>query len=257
MVFSSASQASLVSLIQGYGGVPAILFDLSTFDEDRLRNVSVLAGHFSWGIWSSLPSVDQSITAPPCFVMGRHPVDRVASYYYERCYREAQCPFYLTPFNDLTPENLTFFISFFRQGIQLDSGDLVFVDEGAQEACCRAMANRKVTSGRPLHDDDIPSALTLLEEEAAIANVGRCVVGLQEEWTDTKRVFEHWFPWVDINADQNEKVNRGRERESVSMIRTDLREVIERMNSCDMRLYEKMRSLFDKQLSVIESIAYL
>jgi hypothetical protein len=257
MVFTSASQASLISLVPGHGDISPLRFDLEGLTEDRLKSVSVLAGHFPWGIWSKLPSVDQSTTTPPCFVMGRHPVDRVGSYYYQRCYREPHCVHYQIPFNDLTPDDLTHFIMFFRQALKGPSGDLMVVDEGAQEACCRAMANRKVTTGRSGRDDELPVELTLLEEEAALANVEHCVVGLQEDWTNTMRVLEHWFPWIDTSVDSDQKLYVSPKRESVSMIRSELQEIIETMNSCDMRLYEKMRTLFKEQLSVVDSVAYL
>jgi hypothetical protein len=222
--------------------------------------VSVLAGHFSWGVWSQLPSMSRrtATTAPPCFVMGRHPVDRVVSYYYQRCYGEPNCAHYRIPFNNLTRENLVSFVLSFRQALVKENGEVVVVDEGTQEACCRALANRKTTSGLPVHEIKFPEPLTVSEEEFALGNVDHCVVGLQEEWASTKRVLEHWFPWIDTGVKmKTERMNMSLDHESLEEIRPDLRATVEEMNVCDMRLYEKMRTLFEKQLSVIDSVAYL
>lgn len=251
------------------------MFDLRGFGDHELMNVSVLAGHFSWGVWSELPSLRHSSSSslssvtPPCFVMGRHPVDRVVSYYYQRCHRESECRHYGVRFNNLTHDELITFISTFRQGLlRKSTGEIVIVDEGVEDACCRSLSNRKWTSGRLLSDVSLPDLLMRQEEEFALRNVGECVVGLQEDWENTKRVLRHWFPWMDVVVsrtgvsgvveDEGEKrMKVTDDRESLDMIREDLRSVVEEMNGCDMRLYEKMKTQFADQLLVIESQAYL
>lgn len=259
---------SLSSIIPGYGDLTPILFNLNSFNKDELRNISVLAGHFPWGIWSQLPSVrevnnnqkreiEDNKEIPSCFVMGRHPLDRIISYYYQRYY-----PISKISFNNLTSSELISLIQYFRQALTQDNGESVVVDEGIRNACCRALANRKTTSGQSIANVTIPPDLTKWEEEYALENVNKCVVGLQEDWINTKRIMNYWFPWMNININEKEEEKKKRmksneKRESMEIIRSDLREIVEEMNGCDMKLYEKMKILFKKQLSVIESKSYL
>jgi hypothetical protein len=271
LAYLASLRKSLRPVIPGAGDLHPVIFDLHGFDRDYLKDVSVLAGHFSWDIWSQLPSVYQPPAAaspaaatsplpPPCFVMGRHPVDRVVSYFYQRCYREPECIHANLPFNNLTTADLSFFISTFRQVLLSEKGEYRVVDEGVQDAGCRAMANKKATTGRSIHETSpsLPTELTEREEEFALKNVESCVVGMQEDWINTKKMIDHWFPWIKTGYPKEKKLFQGTERkESIETIRPDLRAVVEKMNRCDMRLHEKMKSLFEKQLSVIETDAYL
>jgi hypothetical protein len=251
----------LTSIIPGYGGLHSVIFDLRDFDETYLKDVSVLAGHFSWDIWSQLPSVNQSnssnATIPPCFVMGRHPVDRVLSYYYQRCYLEPNCHYSQIPFNNLTSTDLIWFLTTFRQALLNHRHEFVIVDEGVQDAGCRALANQKKTTGRSIYNDSFPGNLTKWEEKVALKNIESCVVGLQDDWTNTKKMMNHWFPWIKTELKEENLFKGTEKKESMQKIRPDLREIIEEINGCDMKLYEKMKILFAKQLSVIESDAYL
>lgn len=60
-----------------------------TFAEIAAKNVSVIAGHFAWNIWTQFPGYvaamksNSKASAPPCFIMFRNPVSRVVSYYYK------------------------------------------------------------------------------------------------------------------------------------------------------------------------------
>lgn len=72
---------------------------LSTAVTPVVTNYTVIAGHFFWDIWKLLPEfaanekrVDNDVSytsSPSCFVMGRHPVDRAISYYYQVLYCSA------------------------------------------------------------------------------------------------------------------------------------------------------------------------
>lgn len=164
-----------------------------------LSQVSVLAGHFSWNVWSSLPAFTQataaaaaaaaatadsltvktrdgkaastraknplfhiihglninsagtSVTAnstidvqvwkqrkappsqsappteqkhqhpPSCLIMGRHPVDRIISYYYQRCYHTTICQYHHRPISDLTNSELESFMFLYRSSVEKSS----------------------------------------------------------------------------------------------------------------------------------------
>ena len=100
----------------------------------NLSNVSVVAGHFFWDVWDDLPTArtervqdndydngngnstmnDKKINfsegkgnvmkkrVPPCFIMGRHPVERAISYYYQRCFESTACVGYRRRINELS-----------------------------------------------------------------------------------------------------------------------------------------------------------
>jgi hypothetical protein len=70
------------------------VFDVND-DINHNDGIAVLAGHFPWNIWNKLSNYNNTNTDtntnPPCFVMGRNPVDRAISYYYQRCYNSSTC----------------------------------------------------------------------------------------------------------------------------------------------------------------------
>jgi hypothetical protein len=49
----------------------------------------------------------------------------------------------------------------------------------------------------------VPPELTEEEILRALGNVPRIVVGILERWSDTVRVMNHWFPWIDFSRDKD------------------------------------------------------
>ena len=91
-MYESAVELELGRLIPPKDGLPNIVYRIPQEGEefyDRVSNLSVVAGHFAWGVWTELPYWigENQTRPPPCFIMGRHPVERVISYYYQRCFR--------------------------------------------------------------------------------------------------------------------------------------------------------------------------
>ena len=190
--------------------------------------------------------------------MGRHPVDRVVSYYYQRCYSETLCPFYKTKFNDLTSDELRHLVVHFRQALLLEDNETIgVVDEGMEDAACRTMVGKRETTGRIMGDVTLPTPLTALDTEVALANCKTCVVGLLEDWSNTVRVMKFWFPWMDL-TEYNMALNRFKrnDEDQASNIREDLRNVILDLNQCDMKLYIRMTEIFEKELSIINDVSY-
>jgi hypothetical protein len=82
---------------------------------------------------------------PSCFVMGRHPVDRAISYYYERCYTAQSCVGFQRRVNSLTAEELETIGVYERMGMYNEGNrSIVIVDEGMEDAMCRMMTDQKV-----------------------------------------------------------------------------------------------------------------
>jgi hypothetical protein len=252
-----------------------------------MANISVVAGHFYWDAWLQLPSfieADPSLSAqgtasltetsdhahnevhttglspPPCLVMGRHPVDRAISYYYQRCYQSSDCVGFNRRINDLTVDELHFIALSERQGkMKEDNVTIMIIDEGMSDAACRTMANEKATTGRIVGTDDIriPDALSMEAQQRALQNVEMCVVGLIERWDDTLSVVEHWFPWISFEKDkQRRKMHIYSGKETEATIRGDLREVLVGVNQCDMALYAKMTEIFQTEMKVLATEAF-
>jgi hypothetical protein len=279
MIATSAERHGLKYIIPSFNGVHKCTFTLpvDTTSSSSLDNVSVVAGHFPWAVWKDLPSVERvSIhnegdgtdrrrvsggggwrpIPVACFVMGRDPVDRVVSYYYQRCYSEALCPYYQKQFNDLTIDELRNLVMFFRQALLLEDNETVaVVDEGMEDAACRTMIGKRETTGKILSDVILPEPLTEVDITTALANCELCVVGLLEEWEATERVMQFWFPWMDLS--EYTALNKfARTGKDASYIRDDLRAVIVELNQCDTRLYDKMKEIFQKQLRVVYDKSY-
>lgn len=69
-----------------FGQVHCVLYDFKPVYGDGLDNeISIIAGHFPWGVWSRLPGYAAVAhnTVPPCFIMFRNPVSRAVSYFYK------------------------------------------------------------------------------------------------------------------------------------------------------------------------------
>jgi len=121
LVYESAVELELGRLIPPKDGLPNIVYRIPQEGEefyDRVSNLSVVAGHFAWGVWTELPYwIGENQThPPPCFIMGRHPVERVISYYYQRCFREKGGPYYMKPLNSLSQIELEQFVESHRRG---------------------------------------------------------------------------------------------------------------------------------------------
>jgi hypothetical protein len=203
--------------------------------------------------------------------MGRHPVERAVSYYYQRCYGSRDCVGYQRRINDLTVEELRFVALSERQGkLAADNRTFVILDEGMSEAGCRALADEKHTTGRiigtgtsnggggGLTDLSLPPPLSRDAEDRAIEqNLPRCAVGILEQWAETKRVLRHWFPWLDFSRETHRrKMHVYSGKETVDSLRPAIRHVLEEVNRCDLRLYARMRELFEKQLAVVNAQAF-
>ena len=224
-----------------------VLSDSSIGQGDiNLWNISVVAGHFSWGIWNSLPSYQHhhlqhqpqpnktsdtdsqrnsnrdnlsdnisfdssasdsptvpSVSLPPpsCFVMGRHPISRAISFYYERCYHIVHCQFYHRHMNELSVEQLYSVILPLR-GLMTgpDNETVIITDDGIQEQSCRILSDNRGTMGYPVQEfiggKKIMPVLPPDALEKSLRNVQSCIVGIQEKWEDTKNVIKFWFLWI-------------------------------------------------------------
>lgn len=279
-ITESADRERLQYYVPCHGGVPCSALDLP-LDVSGLRNVSVVAGHFFWNVWDRLPSCkepNQTVAvevdregqagneststgcAPSCMVMGRHPVDRAISYYYQRCYGSEGCAGYRRRINDLSPEELEWITVHQREGREgVDAAGqpvLVVGDEGMSDATCRSLAGAKATTGSMLQDGvpiPIPPPLGETELQTALRNVRTCVVGLLERWSESQLVFNAWFPWIDFSKDrERRKMFIYSNKETRADLRPELREVLERQNRCDMVVYAEMERLFEVQLSAAE-----
>lgn len=86
----------------------------------------------------------------------------------------------------------------------------------------------------------------------------RCVVAITEQWTTTSQlIVNHWYPWLNFEdytiARTTLLMGEGDEKTNAAFLRDELKEVIVRMNECDMKLYEKMLEMNEKQLEVAGS----
>lgn len=257
-LYDAAVANGIVPLIPCHGGIHCVAVDVKDINTTNvdLENASVIAGHFSWGVWNQLPSYRPTNpdSPPPCLVMGRHPVDRAISYYYQRCYGSSSCIGYNRRINDITPEELRTIALLEREGkLKEDNSTLIILDEGMSDAACRALLNQKATTGLIIGQDRIvvPSMLPVDAAEAAKARLRKCVVGIVERMDETKRVIAEWFPWVkNIEREKKKLMQIYSNKETSSDLRDDLRAVLLEVNICDVQLYEEMLRLFHLQLEV-------
>lgn len=211
-------------------------FDLSHFEGDN--EVAVLAGHFQWGVWDALP---RSSTFT-CFTMVRHPVDRALSLYYERVYSHPDVGGRLV--NDLDAVELEWLLREFK-----GSAFSRYRDEGMCNTMCKMLLGLNVHKGRR-PDDVIPPIPPILNTSLAIERLGRCVVGVQDDWRGTMSVLEAWFPW--LRQEEEERLNAGyRDKETRFTLRPELRDEIEKCNTCDLALYSHALELFETQLKIL------
>ncbi len=252
--------------------------------DNSLKNVSVVAGHFFWDVWKALPSCEPSHAGlttnetddvstvntskrgvdthastschASCLVIGRHPIDRAISYYYQRCYQLKSCIGYQRPINDLSVEQLEFVAIHERQAAYSeDNSTLLILDEGMSNAACRSLAGVKTTSGLQVNlNSSIPLPKSLSDEEScqAMINVRKCVVGIFDRWETTLTVISEWFPWLNLHTNRaRRKMFLYSGKESPEQLRPDLRDLLMRLNDCDMKLYVEMQKLFEAQVSML------
>lgn len=154
------------------------------------ENLSVLAGHFSWDIWNVLPfyhflgNLTPASQLPSILVINRHPIERVISYFYQRCYDVPHCNSegkLLRDWNDVELEKLILsyrawyvdedlqrlayslqrkYETIANSSLEYDgaefeivrrmNGDrkveIVVIDDGMSDAACRAILNKKITT---------------------------------------------------------------------------------------------------------------
>lgn len=194
---------------------------------------------------------------PSCLIMGRHPVDRAISYYYQRCYQLETCIGHNRRINTLTPEELEWVVIHERQaGHAADNTTIVILDEGMENAACRSVTGLKATSGIVFQEGTrvpLPEPLEPEVTPLALANVKQCTVGILERWNETIDVMGLWFPWMDFTSDpQRRKMWLYSGKETKDELRPDLYEVLVRHNGCDMRLYDEMTRLFDRQMEIVD-----
>lgn len=125
-------------------------------------------------------------------------------------------------FGDLTLVDLYNIVVLFRQAKPLDDGHtLMFSDDGTHESMCKAALGERTTTGRLVQEvleengGTIPNPGDLSERKHAEAqqNVDKCVVGILEEWEESKKMMKHWFPWmtIAIPSERNDSLpNKGK-----------------------------------------------
>ena len=207
-----------------------------------------------------------------CFTVGRHPVERAISFYYQRFYQhpdkastatrlsDGPLPLNQHLMNELTPEQLELVALSTREGMEsfFYPGTQVFIDEGMSDASCSALLGLKYTTGRAVQTTmHIPPEISPRLYPTAVANLRQCVIGLQDRWNDTLRVLDHWLPWVDFSQDPGRrKMSLFKGMETRTTLRRELYEVLVALNPCDMMLFEEMQRLFELQLAVLENEYY-
>ena len=216
-----------------------------------------------------------------CFVMLREPIERAISLYYERAYPHTE-----RRINELPLDEWARLVAEFR-----GSAWATFRDEGLGDAACKMLCGAERDKGRCALARDADGAcggaetaaaaraetdggeraatakLTVARDRAAptppqppydiataTRRLGRCVVGLSDEWDATRRVLAHWFPWIGAFADDH-RGNTGFKRGEVETRHTlspAHAAVLADANACDLALYATGRELFRRQLLAIE-----
>lgn len=147
------------------------------------NNVAVIAGHFSWGSWMHLPTfattspaqlspespsyINGPVPKQSCLVVGRNPVTRFISYYYQRCFNSTNCVGYHTRLRDLGQQEVEIILWKSRHAEEVDANwkrasglfenlsdtadninAFIVVDDGLHDAACRQMLpNQYGTAG--------------------------------------------------------------------------------------------------------------
>jgi hypothetical protein len=280
---SSSSSSSSISSSSSGGGdsagasasAPSSSFSTSSFSKEKQQKWLLYADatEMSYLPHSATESDTNTDTIPSiptcdvsCFVVGRHPVDRAISYYYQRFYKPPPAPaaaagrpaeLHHKTINELSAQELHTVALATREGMQSHfyPREQVFIDEGMSDAACSAVLGIRHTSGRRAQSGTmtIPPEIPAALYPRAIRNINTCVVGLQERWNETLQVLDHWYPWIDFTQQPHaRRMSLYRGMETRATLRRDLYEVLVALNPCDMLLYEEMQRLFDKQLQVLQ-----
>ena len=215
-----------------------------------------------------LPVLIQSkkILPPPCLVTGRHPIDRMISYYYDKIHIISNLPL-----NSLSVGQLEIYIHEHRFVAFPAKEDDIFiiVDDGMNESMCRALANSKVTTGN-VFNRSIPQELLHLyfdslnktfdihvASQISVHNVNQCVVGLSERWHDTKIIIHEFFPWLDMNSREPDRQRNSNTiataRETRDTLKPELLQLLLENNKCDMVVYKAMLERFELEMQYIRA----
>ena len=144
--------------------------------------------------------------------------------------------------------------------MQKDEKDInsphIFIDDGAAEASCRTLSDQKPIAGK--NEESVkfqPAPLDVNHTlNISITNMNHCVVGILERWTDTKRVMNKWFPWINVDIDMPKMFKSNvTTKETRHTLRPELYQVMVTLNPCDMQLYEVMLHRFDTQMLYLET----
>lgn len=203
-----------------------------------------------------------------CFTVGRHPVDRAISYYYQRFYQHREVaveasgeasprPLQHKRINELSPAELEGLVLSVREATHSHfyPDQLTFIDEGMGDAACAAVLGLKFTTGRAATQQlSLPPTIPASTYPQAKSNLQQCVVGLQERWNETLQVLDVWIPWIDFSTDaQRRKMKLYSGVETRHTLRPELHDVLVRLNPCDMMLYEEMQRLFQLQMEIVKA----
>lgn len=258
-IYEGAVKKKLNFFIPCHGNIHCATFSLSQRDFD-LNNVSIVAGHFAWDIWRQLPSFrDRSKEdQPSCLVIGRHPIERIISYYYQRCYQSPTCLGRNRTLNEISVDELSSLIQTARESVLAsDNVTTVISDEGMMDAACRTMTNKRLSSGRIVGVDDmsLPDSLTQSDQEFALHNIEKCIIGIVEDWNTTLLIIHHFFPWIEFSHDrERRKMSLVEGKESIFSIRPDLAKVIVENNPCDMMLHQRMVEIFEREKKFLQLV---
>ncbi len=119
-------------------------------------------------------------------------------------------------------------------------------------AYCRAILDKKVTTGTNVKNFQIPPKLHIEDIAIATANADKCVIGSANNFEDTNKVLGLWFPWIG-DIDNKNFIFTSKTPESRRSIKPELRKVLEDANECDIALYKHMLERFELQMTFLSS----
>ena len=193
-----------------------------------------------------------------CLILGQsdHPINDIISIYYQECYNVPDCLFYHRKFNELSNDDLTAYL----KSKSLSSIDIfneyLYTHQSFNSWCQLFQFPSLIGSNKRF---DMDQVFKLLQKR-----LKSCVIVFDNNKNDTQKlILQHWFPWLNQTNFQkfiSNNVNHGLKTvtniETVETIRTDLREIIEFVYSCDLKLYKWMLNFYNKQISVLLDVSY-